>query len=164
MSNSALAHRVLVAASVFNLAAIWLAPAMVPDSLVCIGQRIAYSAVCHQREDRTLRLDGVPMPVCSRCAAIYTGLTAGLLLPLICAPRRRAIALGLLLVAVEIAGEKTGFSASNLTRFLASLPLALMVGASVRRALAGGIQTTGSADSLFINTAIESRLKEGSTP
>lgn len=36
--------------------------------------------MCHQRADRSLFINGNQMPFCSRCTAIWIGLTAGILL------------------------------------------------------------------------------------
>jgi uncharacterized membrane protein len=41
-----------------------------------------FHTLCHQRPERTLVLFGEPMLVCSRCAGLYAGLFAGVLLPL----------------------------------------------------------------------------------
>jgi len=45
---------------------------------------LPFVAVCHRMSSRTLRLAGVAMPVCSRCAGIFGGLALGML---VCWPR-----------------------------------------------------------------------------
>ena len=42
--------------------------------------RTVFRLLCHGMENRCLTLLGTPMPVCSRCMAIYGGLLAGVLL------------------------------------------------------------------------------------
>ena len=39
-----------------------------------------YSYLCHQLPDRSLRLNGHPLAVCTRCFGVYFGLLAGLLI------------------------------------------------------------------------------------
>ena len=40
--------------------------------------RLLFRFICHGRIERSLELFGVPMPICSRCTAIYAGLLIGL--------------------------------------------------------------------------------------
>ena len=42
--------------------------------------RLAFRALCHGIPSRCLYIWNVPMPICARCAAIYVGLLAGILL------------------------------------------------------------------------------------
>ncbi len=42
--------------------------------------RLMFRALCHGIPSRCLELWNVPMPICSRCLAIYAGLIAGILL------------------------------------------------------------------------------------
>ena len=37
--------------------------------------------ICHQRPERCFELNGKPMPICSRCLGVYSGLIIGFLLP-----------------------------------------------------------------------------------
>jgi uncharacterized membrane protein len=40
--------------------------------------RLAFRLLCHGLEARCLEVFGVPMPICSRCTAIYAGLLVGM--------------------------------------------------------------------------------------
>src|SRR5581483_211824 len=51
--------------------------------------RLAFRALCHQIPSRCLEIWSVPMPICARCAAIYGGMLAGILLFLLL-PRLQA--------------------------------------------------------------------------
>ena len=42
--------------------------------------RLLFRALCHGIPNRCLELWNVPMPICARCAAIYVGLIAGIVL------------------------------------------------------------------------------------
>jgi uncharacterized membrane protein len=42
--------------------------------------RLAFRMLCHGIPKRCLELWSVPMPICARCVAIYSGLIAGILL------------------------------------------------------------------------------------
>ena len=41
------------------------------------GAYLAGSVICHQRPDRSFRLWGLQMPVCARCAGLYSGAAVG---------------------------------------------------------------------------------------
>ena len=45
---------------------------------------LPFAAICHRLPERTIELAGVAMPLCSRCAGIFAGLSLGVL---ICWPR-----------------------------------------------------------------------------
>jgi uncharacterized membrane protein len=55
-------------------AATWMVSAGAPPKL-----RILFRVMCHGIEERCLSLWGSPMPICSRCVAIYGGLAIGVL-------------------------------------------------------------------------------------
>jgi uncharacterized membrane protein len=38
--------------------------------------------ICHQRPERCFTIQGIPMPICSRCFGFYLGLLIGLLIPI----------------------------------------------------------------------------------
>lgn len=61
--------------------------------LLQLGRVVAYglgSLVCHQRVERSLHACGRPWPVCGRCAGLYLGGAAGVLLALGGLARTRA--------------------------------------------------------------------------
>jgi uncharacterized membrane protein len=53
--------------------------------------RLLFRALCHGVPSRCLELWSVPMPICSRCTAIYLGLLAGILAFLLL-PRLKEVA------------------------------------------------------------------------
>jgi uncharacterized membrane protein len=103
------------------------------------------SLICHQRPDRSFYLSQAQMPVCARCYGIYLGAAIGALLVLIfhsalkpIAPLRTRTRIRTVLLAsaaptvmtwtFEVAGL---WAASNLTRFMAALPLGIAVALTV---------------------------------
>jgi uncharacterized membrane protein len=58
--------------------------AWVPLGPVGLTLDALFMLVCHRMPERTLELAGVAMPICSRCAGIFAGLSLGML---VCWPR-----------------------------------------------------------------------------
>lgn len=86
---------------------------------------LAFSFVCHQKEERCFRIKGTPLPVCSRCTGIYVSFFASFLflpslkksiplkwyyLPLSASP-----------MGIEIMIEKAGIWNGNWMRFFSSI-------------------------------------------
>lgn len=71
---------VVLPASIFFVIAIWSSPLMYNNLAEWLEswQTILFSHVCHQFPDRSWHIQGIPLPVCSRCTGIYNGLFAGL--------------------------------------------------------------------------------------
>ena len=97
-----------------------------------------FGLVCHQRPERSFRLFGGSVAVCSRCLGIYLGAALGLLFP-----TSRTIALRLLIVAaalnlLDAASELAGLYGNWLgVRFALGLALgvtgAIMISSSMQR-------------------------------
>ena len=96
----------------------FLAPPLLGDSApgASKGLQAFYEKICHQIEDRSLHLNGVPFAVCGRCSSIYSGFLLGaafLLLPG-CASASgdfRALAiLALFPMLLDVAGGLTGYA------------------------------------------------------
>lgn len=142
--------RVLVAAALFWVAAILLAPLAIASSqgTLSLGAAGVYAAgarVCHQRSDRCFWIHGRPMPVCARCTGLYAGaaiagplalfLSAGL-------SSRRArltVALAALPTVITWGIEFAGLAhPSTSVRAIAALPLGFTVAWLVLATLGDG--------------------------
>lgn len=55
----------------------------------------AFAPLCHRWAERTLWMDGIAMPVCSRCAGILAGVAIGALFPAPVSARAWGVALAL---------------------------------------------------------------------
>ena len=67
-------NRLLLVASVLVIAVFFLFP---PVTVLDKSHLIGY-AICHQIPDRTIHIDGTPLPLCARCTGIYLGALMGL--------------------------------------------------------------------------------------
>ncbi len=110
---------------------------------------IVYEAaglICHQRPDRSFRLEGIQLPVCARCFGLYAAGAAGAVSA--CMVGRPAsgevltrgaswvLAIAALPTAVTLALEWTHvLSPGNSARALSALPLGAAAGRLVVRAL-----------------------------
>jgi uncharacterized membrane protein len=83
-----------------------IATAILSASLVCtwavahgasMRWRLAFRLFCHGIPERCIHIWGVPMPICARCAAIYAGMAASLLVFFLL-PRMSELAARVLLV------------------------------------------------------------------
>lgn len=134
--------RFLCAGALAWLAAIWLAPFGLATGrpralqLAALTGYAAGARVCHQRADRSFRLSGRPMPVCARCAGLYTAAPFGVLLAFRRAraarawPTRRwraAVATAAMPTLFTLAAEWAGAGVGAQARFVAALPLGVMV-------------------------------------
>lgn len=101
--------------------------------------------VCHQRPERSFGLWGAQMPVCARCAGLYSAAPLGALLGMLLVGRWRAPSIGrprlLLLVAavptaLTVGGEVVGLvSPTNMVRAILAAPLGFAIAWTVCRAL-----------------------------
>ena len=138
-----IARGLALAAAVW-VAAIVAAPVAIhgPSTVVSRGAAAVYlaaSLVCHQRPERSFSLQGRPLAVCARCAALYVAALAGgvcALLLGIAAPEAAGARLLLALAALPTLAtwsiEHAGIAPlSNVIRALAALPLGFAAGALV---------------------------------
>jgi uncharacterized membrane protein len=74
----------IVASLIASIAALILAASTLCTWAIAHGAsmrwRLLFRMLCHGIPRRCLELWNVPMPICARCAAIYVGLIAGILL------------------------------------------------------------------------------------
>ena len=102
---------------------------MVPVSVVYA----ASSRICHQRPERSFRLQGMQLPVCARCFGLYAAAAIGA--SLAWGTRRRVeqsrilLAVSALPTAVTWGLEAAGIAPfSNMSRAVAALPLGATAG------------------------------------
>ena len=109
----------------------------------------AAGLICHQRPDRSFRLEGIQLPVCARCFGLYAAAAAGALVAGMAGRvaagevlTRRAswiLAAAALPTAATVALEWAHFLApGNAVRALSALPLGATAGHFFVRALAAG--------------------------
>ena len=118
----AVAAAALGSAGLIVLAPLALARVQAAGALGLYG---GFAVVCHQIPERSFELAGFPLAVCARCAGLYAGFAAGVLLyPLArplgraAAPARGWILAAALPTAVDFALGVTGVWANtHLTRF-----------------------------------------------
>jgi uncharacterized membrane protein len=129
----------LASLAVLWLASILIAPRVLSSShrALAAGAACVYLTggfVCHQRPERSFRLAGRQMPVCARCTGLYAAAAVAAPIALLAASafgaaRARRIALvAALPTIVTWSIEHFGFvQLSNMTRFVAALPLGFAV-------------------------------------
>ncbi len=80
--NATIVYAALLALSISWMALILAAPWLMAERRFLASAFIyrVFSAVCHQAPERSFYFHGYPMGVCSRCAGVYGGFIAGLLL------------------------------------------------------------------------------------
>ena len=93
-----------------------------------------WGLVCHRLPERALWIFGEPMPICSRCLGIFSGLGAGLAVAWPELPPRRlllVVAFAALAMLIEIASQEAGWHpVFHPTRLLSGLLLAYPIGAT----------------------------------
>jgi uncharacterized membrane protein len=138
------------------LATIWLAPfGLAPGrarttQLAALAGYAAGARLCHQRPDRSFRISGRPMPVCARCAGLYTAAPFGILLAVAAGRAARAwsarrwravVAAAAAPTLLTLATEWSGIGGGAQARFAAALPLgatvAFLLGVAANLAEAG---------------------------
>ena len=96
---------VVVAGALLVVGLVLLAPLALARGFTLPGVAVyrAFSAACHQTPERSFYLAGFPLAVCARCAGLYAGFAAGVVLYPLARPLGRAAAparLWLLLAAL----------------------------------------------------------------
>jgi uncharacterized membrane protein len=92
----------------------WIVPllrAWLPLGAFGEGLDAAFVTMCHRLPERTMVLAGVAMPVCSRCAGVFGGVTLGALIlrpRLSAAAWRWAITAGGALMLIDVATQDLG--------------------------------------------------------
>ena len=132
-------------------AAGWMARAGFASIAVCIAAAMAASAagwtviaamlhapwlfVCHRLPERTLSIAGTPMPLCSRCAGIWLGISlAGALAwpPLPLRVLRVVVPVAVLVMLLDVVLQDTGVHPVwHATRLLTGLLLGVPIGGGV---------------------------------
>lgn len=136
----------LVAAKVsFASIAVGVAVAMLLHGRGPLGLAVdlPFRLLCHRLPERVLSLGGVPMPLCSRCAGLWLGLSASVVLgrpALRLGALRVAFALGMAFLLGEVALQDLGLRPlSHATRVLSgllvSVPFGGTLGALIEREL-----------------------------
>jgi uncharacterized membrane protein len=93
--------------------------------------------LCHQKEERSLVLNGNQMPFCTRCTAIWIGLAIGLGFMVFYTIELNErffvlILLSLVPLGIDGIGQLIGFwESTNLLRFLTGLPAGLLCGVAI---------------------------------
>ena len=108
---------------------VWIAALfLLPDLLFPIG-----TFICHQRPERSFFVGGVQLPVCARCTGLYVGAAVAAPAALVAATAagvgraRWVLAAAALPTAITWTVEIAGLAHfSNVTRFIAALPLGLV--------------------------------------
>jgi uncharacterized membrane protein len=109
------------------------------------------ATVCHQQEARSFHTAGVAWPVCARCAGLYLGGAAGLMLGWLggagwrrrgaaAATRRTLMAVGAPTVLTVATGMAGVWDPANAVRAFLALPLGVVIGLVVSAVAAGDLR------------------------
>ena len=143
---------VVLAGALLWCGAIVLAPilAVLPEPFAAVGNAMygLFSPVCHQIEERSFEVLGLPLAVCTRCTAVYGGFLAGVLLyPLVRSvdhpvyPPRWITALAVFPMLVDVVMGWTGIHpVSGATRVFTGAFFGLIVPFVVLPALGEAVQ------------------------
>ncbi len=130
--------------------------ASTPTHALALAIYFVGSIVCHQRPERSFHAWGAQLPVCARCTGIYIGAVLGVVSVALafgpanaetaaltgCATQRTRlwIFLSALPTAVTLVSEwTTGVMPSNAIRFVAGLPLGMVVSWLMIRSVEGRV-------------------------
>jgi len=120
--------------------------------LAAVGVYQGASILCHQRPERSFRIDGVQLPVCGRCLGLYAAAAAGAVASLFLRGRgaiprpslvRIVLAVAALPIVLSVGLEWMGaIQGSNLGRFASAVPLGAIAGWLLQRVAAGSPSRT----------------------
>lgn len=143
--------------------------AALPLGLVADAMALPFMFVCHQMTERTLHLAGEAMPLCSRCAGIFTGLALG---AVTCWPRvtvnkaRLLLAGGGLLMLADVVTQDLGIHPVwHTTRLLTGAILGWIACATLMTAIirdnqaSAGHGATAPAESHRHDAAVDDRAR-----
>ena len=124
---------------------LWVVATMVTDvtgpQAIFAALDLPFHFLCHRLPERTIFIAGVPMPMCSRCAGIWIGLslsTAAAFPPVSIRALRIIFPIALTLMAIEVVTQDLGWHpvfhpTRVLTGLLVSVPFGGALGALVTR-------------------------------
>jgi len=134
----------LAARASFGLIAVWVAADMAARHVgwTRLWQvlDLPFWFVCHRMPERVLSVLGTPMPLCSRCAGIWLGLSVSAAIARPDLPRRAlriAVASGIVFLLGELVTQDLGLHpVYHPTRFLSGLLLAVPLGGAIGSVIA----------------------------
>ncbi|MEJ7733975.1 MAG: DUF2085 domain-containing protein [Polyangiaceae bacterium] len=141
----------------FASISVWIAATMVAAAagwtVVAAALEAPWLFVCHRIPERTLSIVGTPMPLCSRCAGIWLGISvAGALAwpPLPLRVLRVVVPVAGLLMIVDVIAQDHGWHplwhwTRMLTGLLLGVPIGGGVGSVILAELGGGAPPGGPA-------------------
>lgn len=142
----------VVARAGFASIAVWVAATMVATAagwtVLAATLQAPWLFVCHRLPERTLAIAGTPMPICSRCAGLWLGISiAGALAwpPLPLRVLRIVVPVAGLLMIADVVSQDAGWhpvwhSTRLLTGLLLGVPIGGGVGSVIVAELGGGAQ------------------------
>jgi uncharacterized membrane protein len=134
----------------FALISIWFAAAMVATragwTMASAALELPFALICHRIPERVMSIGGTPMPLCSRCAGIWLGISvaASLAWPALSLRVLRVLvpaAMALLLIDIalqDLGVHPVWHSTRLLTGLLLGVPMGGAVGALIHRELFAG--------------------------
>lgn len=136
-TRAIIAYLIVLAGAVLWCGLIVAAPVLMHAGATGWGEGLYtfFHPICHQMDDRSLQVFGMPLAVCSRCSAIYAGFLVGLLAyPLFRPvrephpPSRTMLVVALIPMAVDVALALTGLHDATLgTRLVTGAVFGLLI-------------------------------------
>jgi uncharacterized membrane protein len=136
-----------MARGAFASITVWIALTMLTDAFgprwLYVLLDLPFHFLCHRMPERILSIDGVPMPMCSRCAGIWLGLSVSVVAawpPVSIRVLRVVFPIALVLMAIEVFTQDMGWHpvfhpTRVLSGLLVSVPFGGALGALLQREL-----------------------------